>query len=230
MWALASGILIERAIGITADSSQLDAPVLFSLSHPLDELKPVLRHSPGVEICAVVNSGNVELADFISDPHQQVLFVSSEPSLVVTFHDTEQCHTVWQLHVVKDNCKSDDAVTAPNDEDHLIRSEIVLEPVWRDTNHAAARADNIFVVSTSDETGPLLCMQLKSKQKLLLLTLATTEGKLAVAGSFELACLAACPVNATNPTFSTMPSEIVLLSLEGNLDVYKGSHRYKLFC
>jgi hypothetical protein len=177
---------------------------------------------------ATVNSDNVELADFISDHHQRVLFVSSEPSLVVTFHDTEQCHTLWQLHMAKDNCKVGDEAPEARDniEDHPIRSEIVLEPFWRDTNHAAAQADNLFVVKNGNDTGTLMCMMLKSKQKLLLLTLATTDkGKLAVTEPFEVGCRAACPVNATNPAARVMPREIVLLSLEGLLEVYKGSHR-----
>ncbi|XP_038074683.1 anaphase-promoting complex subunit 1-like isoform X2 [Patiria miniata] len=91
-WSMDQGLLLERSVSnqeITSPKRESEClPTLFSLQHPLDEPAPVICKTGGV--------GSTKIG-FMTDYSQQVIFTTSDPSLVVTFDSAMGLHTVWLL-------------------------------------------------------------------------------------------------------------------------------------
>lgn len=107
IWPLLEGILLERA---TAPSEMLptpEAPTLFSLMHPLEELKPLsmfvnspsaddpLDIDPALEaINAAPDRGG---CDFVCDPADKVVFASDGQPFILIYNQRDRVHTLWVL-------------------------------------------------------------------------------------------------------------------------------------
>lgn len=96
VWATKYGILLEktqvpiseiRYTSLEGNRLQLkndiNLPVVFSLTHPLDEICPVL-----------IKHGNIS---YMYDSNQQIIFTSSEPSLAVIYDTKTGLHSVYKI-------------------------------------------------------------------------------------------------------------------------------------
>ncbi|XP_033307118.1 anaphase-promoting complex subunit 1 isoform X2 [Bombus bifarius] len=96
VWSTRYGILLEktqvpisetRYTSLERNRLQLhndtNLPVVFSLTHPLDEICPVL-----------IKHGNIS---YMYDSNQQIVFTSSEPSLAVIYDTKTGLHSVYKI-------------------------------------------------------------------------------------------------------------------------------------
>ncbi|XP_071867310.1 anaphase promoting complex subunit 1 isoform X1 [Bombus fervidus] len=96
VWSTRYGILLEKAqvpisetryTSLERNRLQLhndtNLPVVFSLTHPLDEICPVL-----------IKHGNIS---YMYDSNQQIVFTSSEPSLAVIYDTKTGLHSVYKI-------------------------------------------------------------------------------------------------------------------------------------
>uniref|UniRef100_A0A8C3TSE6 Anaphase-promoting complex subunit 1 n=1 Tax=Catharus ustulatus TaxID=91951 RepID=A0A8C3TSE6_CATUS len=66
---------------------------MFSMLHPLDEITPLVWKSGGV-----FGSSRVQ---YVADHTLRIVFLSAEPSIVMTYDTVQSLHTVWALRRVK---------------------------------------------------------------------------------------------------------------------------------
>uniref|UniRef100_A0A803VUZ0 Anaphase-promoting complex subunit 1 n=1 Tax=Ficedula albicollis TaxID=59894 RepID=A0A803VUZ0_FICAL len=66
---------------------------MFSMLHPLDEITPLVWKSGGV-----FGSSRVQ---YVADHTLRIVFLSPEPSIVMTYDTVQSLHTVWALRRVK---------------------------------------------------------------------------------------------------------------------------------
>ncbi|XP_017886466.1 anaphase-promoting complex subunit 1 [Ceratina calcarata] len=96
VWSTKYGILLEKTQVPTSDTrytsmdgnrlqshNYTNLPVAFSLTHPLDEICPVL-----------VKHGNIS---YMYDSSQQIVFTNSEPSLAVIYDTKTGLHSVYKI-------------------------------------------------------------------------------------------------------------------------------------
>ncbi len=103
---------MEREVDSKEENSIHNAPVLFSLNHPLEELKPVAIS--GIQktsyICKYVLSSNETTEhndDFLRNPHQRVVFSSVDSPLLLTYDTVTRHHSIWIVkQFVRDEHKS----------------------------------------------------------------------------------------------------------------------------
>ncbi|KAK2520245.1 Anapc1 [Columba guinea] len=69
-------------------------PTMFSMLHPLDEITPLVCKSGA----GVFGSGRVQ---YVADHTMRIVFLSAEPSIVMTYDTVQSLHTVWALRRVK---------------------------------------------------------------------------------------------------------------------------------
>lgn len=85
-WSTRYGILLEKnASTTTIDIHSIPMPRLFSLSHPLDEMSPVLIKS---------NSGSIS---YLTESDYKVIFVCAENDLVLMYDNKTGKHFVSKL-------------------------------------------------------------------------------------------------------------------------------------
>lgn len=82
MWELPRGLLIEREPGV----EDVATPMMFSLLHPLEELKPVSY----TEL-------ETDKSEFICDAKEKILFCSPDLLLVLTYNLRDSKHSLWSL-------------------------------------------------------------------------------------------------------------------------------------
>jgi hypothetical protein len=93
VWPISGGLLIERQVNPLLDVDNLSTvsgtedglPVLFTLTHPLDD------------ICPVTSQQGKDSVNYLYDPQLTVLATFTDPSLVVTYDAGRHCHAVWTM-------------------------------------------------------------------------------------------------------------------------------------
>eukprot|EP00808_Paulinella_micropora_P025174 g71415.t1 len=96
LWALLEGVLVE---GLPADTALSEGPPgevpprLFSLLHPLEELKPLALFD--AEEAAASTRPTDVLSDFVTDPAIRVVFTSPHLPLLLTYHCTKLRHSLY---------------------------------------------------------------------------------------------------------------------------------------
>lgn len=94
VWSTKFGILLERkASSTTIESQPISIPRLFSLSHPLDEMCPVL-----------IKSYNGAIG-YLTESDYKVIFADAENDLVLLYDNKIGKHFVSKLRVATDNEK-----------------------------------------------------------------------------------------------------------------------------
>ncbi|XP_041981224.1 anaphase-promoting complex subunit 1 [Aricia agestis] len=84
-----------RAESISGFDQDFPLPTCFSLSHPLDDVTPVLMKSPSQGL-QYYNEGDL-----------QIMFVSSEPSIILVYDWKVQIHSLWKIRkATRDECLS----------------------------------------------------------------------------------------------------------------------------
>lgn len=86
IWPTDQGLLLERIVDPEEESSASSAPTIFSLLHPLEELKPA----------------SYQQGELISNPNQKIAFSSVESSVVVIFDSTSRTHSFWVVETNPD--------------------------------------------------------------------------------------------------------------------------------
>ncbi|ELK26073.1 Anaphase-promoting complex subunit 1 [Myotis davidii] len=96
VWPTKYGLLFERSSSsheIPPGPPREPLPTLFSMLHPLDEITPLVCKSG-----SLFGSSRVQ---YVVDHAMKIVFLSTDPSIVMTY-DTVQClHSVWVLRRVK---------------------------------------------------------------------------------------------------------------------------------
>uniref|UniRef100_A0A8C5XAC6 Anaphase-promoting complex subunit 1 n=1 Tax=Malurus cyaneus samueli TaxID=2593467 RepID=A0A8C5XAC6_9PASS len=67
-------------------------PTMFSMLHPLDEITPLVWKS------GVFGSSRVQ---YVADHTLRIVFLSADPSIVMTYDTVQSLHTIWALRRVK---------------------------------------------------------------------------------------------------------------------------------
>lgn len=89
-WSIKYGLLFERIISDRhhSKSETFDkSPIIFSMLHPMEEVAPVVKNI----------SSPFGRANYCTNVSQEIVFTSSEPSLIVLYHKIEGIHSVWKV-------------------------------------------------------------------------------------------------------------------------------------
>ncbi|CAG4961366.1 unnamed protein product [Colias eurytheme] len=82
-----------RAESISGYDPDCPLPTCFSLSHPLDEVTPILMKSPSQGL------------QYYNDGDLQIIFVSSKPSIILLYDWKLGTHSLWKLRrALRDEC------------------------------------------------------------------------------------------------------------------------------
>ncbi|KAF2987790.1 hypothetical protein EK904_015203 [Melospiza melodia maxima] len=96
VWPSKYGLLFERSSSsheVPPSPPREPLPTMFSMLHPLDEIAPLVCKSGGV-----FGSSRVQ---YVADPTLRIVFLSADPSIVMTYDTVQSLHTVWALRRVK---------------------------------------------------------------------------------------------------------------------------------
>ncbi|OQR92050.1 anaphase-promoting complex subunit 1 isoform X16 [Thraustotheca clavata] len=204
IFAMQRGILIERQrAGI--DKS----PMLFSLSDPLEEIKPV-----------VLQSNRHKKCHFVADSMEIVVHVHHTPPFVLFYH--EKSGKFCLRRIVASIAHEKQTKT------DSILPEIVLESVWESNAVRGLKREEIDVfVATDVDNCPLLGIMIKQKQSLMLQRLQydtktqTLQAK--TSSSSYLCCSSAMPLCAEKKLM--FGQDLVVLELDHTLALYRGCHK-----
>ena len=230
--------LLPRAMSVPLDEDGDEQPMLFSLLHPLEELRP-LQFTSSDDTAYQLATHGVE---------HKVLFCSTQVSapLLVTQHELSQMFFVWVMRQRPVPAKTDEYGTEVNHD----AVEVVLEEVWSEPVNDEPPAQ-IFVAN--DWCGDrLLCFVFTASGTLRTLRLSTdtltptvsrTVSRSALTGcaSFSLASgdtvsnvIAAVPVvgtgrpclGDTGATHETgVCTDLLVLDTSNTLALYAGDRR-----
>ncbi|XP_013191577.1 anaphase-promoting complex subunit 1 [Amyelois transitella] len=82
-----------RAESISGFEQDIPLPTCFSLSHPLDEVTPILMKSPALGL------------QFYNDGDLQIIFVSTNPSIILLYDWKLATHSLWKIRkATRDEC------------------------------------------------------------------------------------------------------------------------------
>ncbi|XP_014750636.1 PREDICTED: anaphase-promoting complex subunit 1 isoform X1 [Sturnus vulgaris] len=96
VWPTKYGLLFERSSSsheVPPSPPREPLPTMFSMLHPLDEITPLVWKSGGV-----FGSSRVQ---YVADHTLRIVFLSADPSIVMTYDTVQSLHTVWALRRVK---------------------------------------------------------------------------------------------------------------------------------
>uniref|UniRef100_A0A8D2NNA4 Anaphase-promoting complex subunit 1 n=1 Tax=Zosterops lateralis melanops TaxID=1220523 RepID=A0A8D2NNA4_ZOSLA len=96
VWPTKYGLLFERSSSsheVPPSPPREPLPTMFSMLHPLDEITPLVWKSGGV-----FGSSRVQ---YVADHTLQIVFLSADPSIVMTYDTVQSLHMVWALRRVK---------------------------------------------------------------------------------------------------------------------------------
>ncbi|KAJ8719345.1 hypothetical protein PYW08_011520 [Mythimna loreyi] len=84
-----------RQESVSAFDQDVPLPTCFSLTHPLDEVTPILMKSPSQGL------------QYYNDGDMQIIFVSSDPSIILLYDWKLGTHSLWRIRkTVRDECLS----------------------------------------------------------------------------------------------------------------------------
>ena len=110
MWPIKDGILVERdTTGATDADESAALATMFTLSHPLDEFKPVLTRVPAS------SSSASSALNYVTDPNTVVVFASRDPSLLVSYDRRSGLHSAWIVKSFVDEPEALSAAPGQND-------------------------------------------------------------------------------------------------------------------
>uniref|UniRef100_A0A8C8SQU8 Anaphase-promoting complex subunit 1 n=1 Tax=Pelusios castaneus TaxID=367368 RepID=A0A8C8SQU8_9SAUR len=96
VWPTKYGLLFERSSSsheVPPSPPREPLPTMFSMLHPLDEITPLVCKSGGVFGLARVQ--------YVADYTLRIVFLTAEPSIVMTYDTGQSLHAVWALRRVK---------------------------------------------------------------------------------------------------------------------------------
>ncbi|RMC08037.1 hypothetical protein DUI87_15509 [Hirundo rustica rustica] len=96
VWPTKYGLLFERSSSsheVPPSPPREPLPTMFSMLHPLDEITPLVWKSGGL-----FGSSRVQ---YVADHTLRIVFLSADPSIVMTYDTVQSLHMVWALRRVK---------------------------------------------------------------------------------------------------------------------------------
>ncbi|CAN0504049.1 unnamed protein product [Rangifer tarandus platyrhynchus] len=96
VWPTKYGLLFERtnsACEVPPGPPREPLPTLFSMLHPLDEITPLVCKS-----ASLFGSSRVQ---YVVDHAMKIVFLHTDPSIVMTYDTVQGLHSVWVLRRVK---------------------------------------------------------------------------------------------------------------------------------
>ncbi|KYQ96888.1 anaphase promoting complex subunit 1 [Tieghemostelium lacteum] len=89
LWPSKFGLLLERDSSDQLQSRlpQSDIPYIFSILHPLEELKPVL----------VTLENDMNDQEFFFDINQTIVYSSKDYPIIITYHKVDKVHVIYKL-------------------------------------------------------------------------------------------------------------------------------------
>ncbi|GAM19579.1 hypothetical protein SAMD00019534_027540 [Acytostelium subglobosum LB1] len=88
IWPTPYGMVLERMHNSSSPVNE-EKPSLLSLSHPLEELKPLLKRDASVIACQSLS--------FFYDSNHKVVHSNAASPIMVTYHSIDQLHYIWRL-------------------------------------------------------------------------------------------------------------------------------------
>ncbi|KAF0701353.1 Aste57867_8134 [Aphanomyces stellatus] len=201
IFAMQKGLLIERSKIV----SSTKMPVLFSLLHPLEEIKPV--------VVQVDSTQRLEDCVFVSDPLETLVFVQREPQFVVFYHPHHQTFRIKTIVTHFQNAKSSSIIP-----------EIVLHQIWESPSVPSTDLCKLFVTSDIDSS-PMLCILNPASHQLLVqrMVVAADSSVLSVDPSIPSHIL---PARLAAPVArdSAQAFDLVVLTPQNQWALYRGTH------
>nr|5LGG_A Chain A, Anaphase-promoting complex subunit 1,Anaphase-promoting complex subunit 1,Anaphase-promoting complex subunit 1,Anaphase-promoting complex subunit 1 [Homo sapiens] len=179
VWPTKYGLLFERSASsheVPPGSPREPLPTMFSMLHPLDEITPLVCKSG-----SLFGSSRVQ---YVVDHAMKIVFLNTDPSIVMTYDAVQNVHSVWTLRRVKSeeenvvlkfseqggtpqNVATSSSLTA-----HLrgsIVPELCIDHLWTETitniREKNSQASKVFI--TSDLCGQkFLCFLVESQLQL----------------------------------------------------------------
>ncbi|XP_025210775.1 anaphase-promoting complex subunit 1 [Theropithecus gelada] len=96
VWPTKYGLLFERSTSsheVPPGSPREPLPTMFSMLHPLDEITPLVCKSG-----SIFGSSRVQ---YVVDHAMKIVFLNTDPSIVMTYDAVQNVHSVWTLRRVK---------------------------------------------------------------------------------------------------------------------------------
>uniref|UniRef100_A0A8C0L536 Anaphase-promoting complex subunit 1 n=1 Tax=Canis lupus dingo TaxID=286419 RepID=A0A8C0L536_CANLU len=96
VWPTKYGLLFERSSStheVPPGPPREPLPTMFSMLHPLDEITPLVCKSG-----SLFGSSRVQ---YVVDHAMKIVFLNTEPSIIMTYDTVQSLHSVWALRRVK---------------------------------------------------------------------------------------------------------------------------------
>ncbi|ETV97183.1 hypothetical protein H310_09978, partial [Aphanomyces invadans] len=218
IWAMQRGVLLERS---KSPPSSGNTPVLFSLMHPLDEIKPVMMH--------VDASQRPEDWAFVTDPVETLVYVdAADPPFLAFYHPHRRTYRVKSLVPIAAKVSSKSTSIVP---------ELALHQIW-ESPRISMSSDispcKLFVVSDANSLRVLclfnpsrceLCMQ-PLDQAIMASTKQTHPREASFARLTLLRCRLACPVLGKRTAWTpSWAKNLVVLTPENEWILYQGDRK-----
>lgn len=96
VWPTKYGLLFERSSSsheVPPSPPREPLPTMFSMLHPLDEITPL--------VCKSGSPFGSSRVQYVVDHTMKIVFLSAEPSIVMTYDSVQSLHSVWALRRVR---------------------------------------------------------------------------------------------------------------------------------
>ncbi|KAH9123048.1 hypothetical protein AeMF1_005867 [Aphanomyces euteiches] len=204
IFAMKKGLLIERSKTLTS----MKMPVLFSLSNPFEEIKPI--------VVQIDPHQRLEECAFVSDPHEEIMLVSTEPSFVAFFHPDRNNFSLKAIATHPESPQSSSIVP-----------EFVLHQVWESPSGPFSRTCSLFVTHDLNNS-PILCIMDPTRFTLHMQSLVETpDSSVLVDRSSPLhhiPCRLSCPIKRIDSTTSNPVYDLLVITLQHQWILRRGTH------
>jgi len=248
------GIIIQRipekeefSANSETQISNLNISVLFSVMHPLEEMRIVSLYekSSNQNNPDNINNNNNESNNIIpfSMLQEDVIYASTNRKLpiIVTYDKIKKIHQIWRYHnhpLLEFKCDDNDNFDLENidyDNDEFLKqlqnsqviSILFLEKVWSEEEHNQDNqpADRVFIVNSKSDAD-ILCFFQKSKQLVTGISVGNIFKHKKIKKVFSINAIAAQPLRALrNPLY-----DLLILSPNNELYLWFGVYDERLKC
>ena len=148
---LLEGVLIQRTVH-TASSASHAQPALFSLLHPLEEVRPLSR----VDCGGMGEGEEEEEGPMMTDEDERVVWASEHHPLLVTYTHAAPAHRVYLIRQSSGQRSRRETAAGAEGDGRLLRSELLLHRCQGLEGWHTPCATTVFHASTADGQS-LLC-------------------------------------------------------------------------
>ncbi|ORY15789.1 hypothetical protein LY90DRAFT_677505 [Neocallimastix californiae] len=246
------GIIIQRIpekeeFSTNSDSqiSNLNISILFSVMHPLEEMRIVSMYKTQIQTGQedILNNKNNDNIIPFSMLQEDVIYTSTNRKLpiIVTFDKIKKIHKVWGYHnhplreFKCDDNDNFDLETVDYDNDEFLKklqktqviSILFLEKIWSEEEQASDNqpADHVFIVNSKSESG-ILCFFQKSKQIVIGISIGNMLKHKKIKKVFSIDAISAQPIKSLRYPFY----DLLILSPNNEIYLWFGMYDERLKC